>query len=66
MTMNPEAADMDPRWPVPSIDMVYVIEEPPGTWHLRDFFGRSLIAANDRSSCYFAAIQHDLTVVVRH
>lgn len=63
---NPKAEGMDPRWPLPCVDMVYVRERPDGVWELRDFFGGVLLETTNRSSCFFLLADHGLTYSMRH
>lgn len=64
--VNPKASNLDPRWPLPSVDMVYVRERPGGIWELRDFFGDVILETNNRSACFFKAAHHGLQFSVRH
>lgn len=66
MRPSPITEDLDPRWPLPCVELAYVREEQPGVWVLRDFYGQALVATSDRSTCFFEVIRLGLTLATRH
>lgn len=64
MNMNPEAVNLDPRWPLDSVDIVYCIKED-GLWHLRDFFGKTMTIHEDINACKWLANNLRLTTCER-
>lgn len=57
------------EFPTESYWLAYVREvEENGvkTYCLFDADGMAVMISNDRSSCFFAAVQHGVTVVTRH
>ena len=52
---------LDPRWPLPCVDMVYV-GRIGDDWALKDFNGEIIFQSSNRSSVFFKAAELKFTI----